>query len=78
MSKRLTIALATLLLAAARVTADWPQFLGPTRNGVYAGADLIDTLPPAPKILWKTDVGHGWSANVHERSRSTSRSVTDT
>ena len=45
MSKRLTIALATLLLAAARVTADWPQFLGPDRNGVYRGTPIATTFP---------------------------------
>jgi outer membrane protein assembly factor BamB len=54
----------TLIAADAPAGKDWPQFLGPTRNGVYAGGDLIDTLPASPKVLWKVDVGHGWSAPV--------------
>lgn len=57
----------TVLLAADAVAPagkDWPQFLGPTRNGVYAGGDLVDTLPADPKIVWKMDVGHGWATPV--------------
>jgi outer membrane protein assembly factor BamB len=44
--------------------ADWPQFLGPTRDGVYAGGDLA--LPPKgePPVLWRKKVGQGFSAPV--------------
>lgn len=43
--------------------ADWPQFLGPTRDGVYAGADVADGFPPGgPNAVWKVDVGEGWAA----------------
>src|SRR5687768_15795312 len=34
-----------LLLPWTVQAADWPQFLGPTRNGVYAGADLAKSWP---------------------------------
>ena len=65
MSKRLTIALATLLLAAARVTADWPQFLGPDRNGVYRGTPIATTFPASgPKVAWSKKVGQGLSGPV--------------
>jgi outer membrane protein assembly factor BamB len=42
---------------------DWPQFLGPGRNGVYAGP------PPrsASAAIWKIDVGQGFSAPVVAR-----------
>src|SRR5215470_3532995 len=44
---------------------DWPQFLGPGRNGVYAG--------PAPQsvsvAIWKIDVGQGFSAPTVARGR---------
>ena len=44
---------------------DWPQFLGPSRNGVYTGGDLAATWPAAgPAMLWKRDVGQGFSAPV--------------
>ena len=29
-----------ILAAACALAEDWPQFLGPTRNGVYTGNDL--------------------------------------
>jgi outer membrane protein assembly factor BamB len=41
--------------------SDWPQFLGPTRNGVYAGSDLADTWPKeGPRVLWQKAVGQGF------------------
>lgn len=52
-------------LAAAARGEDWPQFLGPARNGVYAAADLAVTWPkPGPAVLWKKDVGQGFSGPV--------------
>jgi outer membrane protein assembly factor BamB len=45
--------------------ADWPQFLGPTRDDVYAGKDLAESWPAGgPKVLWTKKVGAGWSAPV--------------
>ena len=42
--------------------ADWPQFLGPTRNGVYAGNDLADAWPKnGPPLVWQKEVGQGFS-----------------
>ena len=40
---------------------DWPQFLGPTRNGVYTGS--INTHWPAggPPKLWSKPVGQGFA-----------------
>ena len=56
----MTFAAALLLLAS-----DWPQFLGPTRDGVYAGNDIAATFPASgPPILWKKDVGEGFAAPV--------------
>ena len=44
---------------------DWPQMLGPTRDGVYAGAPLAETWPASgPAIVWKRDVGQGFSGPV--------------
>jgi outer membrane protein assembly factor BamB len=52
------LVLSSLLLPAA----DWPQFLGPTRNGVYAGNDLADSWPKdGPPVLWQRKVGEGFS-----------------
>ena len=41
---------------------DWPQFLGPTRNGVYPGTDLAESWPKeGPPIVWRKKVGQGFS-----------------
>jgi outer membrane protein assembly factor BamB len=47
-----------VVLACSLVAQDWPQFLGPTRDGVYTGP------LPGKKIAWKKDVGSGFSAPV--------------
>ena len=58
-------AILSLLLAlnfSARAASDWPQLLGPTRDGVYAGADLSATWPAeGPRVLWQKKVGQGFS-----------------
>jgi outer membrane protein assembly factor BamB len=58
------------VLALPLVAADWPQFLGPTRNGVYTGTDIAVSWPAAgPPVLWKRDAGHGFSAPVVAQGR---------
>jgi outer membrane protein assembly factor BamB len=50
----------TLLTSTLTFAADWPQFLGPTRDGVAPG--------PKPgtkaELLWKQDAGHGFAGPV--------------
>lgn len=42
--------------------ADWPQFLGPSRDGVYTGDDLADEWPSSgPVQLWERPIGEGYS-----------------
>ncbi len=53
--------LAALLLCAA----DWPQFLGPHRDGVSAETGLARAWPAqGPPVLWEKKVGAGWSGPV--------------
>ena len=41
---------------------DWPQFLGPTRDGVYPGNDLATNwLSDGPSKLWQKAVGQGFA-----------------
>ncbi len=41
---------------------DWPQILGPTRNGVAIGEKLDSSWPAAgPRQLWKIRVGEGYA-----------------
>jgi outer membrane protein assembly factor BamB len=66
MFNRLILATAVLLLTAhVYATADWPQFLGPQRNGLYQGAPIVSTFPAAgPRVVWSKKVGQGLSGPV--------------
>src|SRR5207249_4774292 len=45
--------------------ADWPQFLGPARNGVSAETGLLAAWPKdGPPLLWERDIGIGYSGPV--------------
>lgn len=43
---------------------DWPQFLGPTRDGAYQGEIATSWDEQPPKTLWRAKVGAGFSAPV--------------
>src|SRR6266852_4338553 len=41
---------------------DWPQWLGPNRDGVWRETGILDEFPKAgPKVLWRTPVSGGYS-----------------
>ena len=63
---RSSLALSCLLLAVPlTVRADWPQFLGPTRDAAYAGNDVAEVWPKeGPRQLWRRDVGEGYAGPV--------------
>ena len=47
---------------AANSTSDWPQWLGPTRNGISAEIGLLKSWPATgPRILWRIPLGEGYS-----------------
>ena len=63
---------AVLALAAGAQTSvsDWPQFLGPERNGVYRGPALAETWPSSgPRVVWQKQVGQGFSGPVVAQGR---------
>src|SRR4051812_36149395 len=50
-----------LLSLPCLIAADWPQHLGPTRDGKSPETGLARSWPKAgPPVLWKVDVGSGW------------------
>ena len=53
----------TCLLASASLSAsDWPQILGPTRNGIYSGPEIVASFPRSgPPSLWTRAVGAGFA-----------------
>jgi outer membrane protein assembly factor BamB len=57
--------LASLAGAACAHAGDWPQWLGPRRDG-HASADspALDKLSPALKVLWRKRIGGGFSSPV--------------
>jgi len=45
--------------------ADWPQFLGPERNGISKESNLIKNWgKDGPKVVWEKEVGEGYSGPV--------------
>jgi outer membrane protein assembly factor BamB len=56
-------AIVTSLVGLSLVwAADWPQFLGPNRNGSSPETGLLTTWPAdGPKVLWKVEGGIGYS-----------------
>ena len=61
--KNIVTATLFVVLATSNLrAADWPQFLGPTRNGISAETNLIDSFPPTgPAVAWRTPLGIGMS-----------------
>jgi outer membrane protein assembly factor BamB len=53
-----------------RAATDWPQFLGPERNGVYGGPALSETWATSgPRVVWRKAVGQGLSGPVVVQNR---------
>src|SRR5438105_4849829 len=56
----LTIAIACTPSALA---ADWPNWLGPNRNGSSSETGLLTTWPSTgPKVIWEAKGGDGYSS----------------
>jgi len=55
--------LVLLIVAPATRGGDWPQILGPARNGAAAADErLADAWPAAgPRVLWTSEVGAGYA-----------------
>jgi outer membrane protein assembly factor BamB len=48
------------LLANVAMAGDWPQILGPQRNGIAENERLTDHLPASgPTVIWQQPVGNG-------------------
>jgi outer membrane protein assembly factor BamB len=41
---------------------DWPQWLGPQRDGVWRETGILEKFPPeGPRVLWRTAIGSGFA-----------------
>ena len=49
-------------LAVSVMADDWPQWMGPRRDGVWRETGIIEKLPASgPPVLWRTPVQSGYS-----------------
>lgn len=67
---RILVAVCAALLAAVDVRADdWPQWLGPRRDGVWRETGILETLPTSLAIRWRAKVGLGYSGPIVAEGR---------
>jgi len=64
MARRFVLPIVSLILAASSHGGDWPQFLGPLRNGTSNESGLIQSLNDKPKFNWRASIGGGYSGPV--------------
>ena len=56
--------LALLLIGTLLKAEDWPQFLGPRRDGSYQGQALPLWPDNGPKEIWQKSIGAGFAGPV--------------
>jgi outer membrane protein assembly factor BamB len=60
----------TMLTAAPLAAADWPDFRGPNRDGIYPDSDIASTFPAGgPPLLWEKQIGAGFANPVVSTGR---------
>jgi outer membrane protein assembly factor BamB len=70
--RRLSVAVAVAAIVAGvpLLADDWPQFLGPSRNGSYAGPPLLEAWGPSgPKVVWRKQVGQAFAGPAAVQDR---------
>lgn len=62
---KIHFSIAFIALSCAAFAADWPQFLGPDRNGIAAETSPASTWPKdGPHVAWTRPVGEGFAGPV--------------
>ena len=57
--------LAPIFTSPPSMAGDWPQILGPNRNGIAVSEKLADSWPAGvPPVVWKSSVGSGLAGPV--------------
>ncbi len=50
------------LFATSIFAADWPQWMGPGRDGVYSESGIVDAIPSEGlPVVWRAEVGGGYA-----------------
>jgi outer membrane protein assembly factor BamB len=57
------VTFALVLMAVSHLRADnWPQWLGPQRDGVWRETGILEKFPAdGPKVLWRAAISNGYS-----------------
>ena len=59
----LSLTLALFLSPALTQADDWPQWLGPERNGIWRETGIVEAFSDkGPEVLWRVPAGHGYSS----------------
>jgi len=59
-----------LLIQCTLAAADWPQWQGPDRDGVWTESGILTSFPATgPALKWKVPVGMGYSSPVVQEGR---------
>ena len=62
MSRNLILTLAFTSFASIAQANDWPQWLGPKRDGVWSDTGILDKFPAeGPKVLWRKPISSGYA-----------------
>lgn len=62
--------LALLSLPAHAPADDWPQWLGPKRDGVWREQGIVDAFPPSgPEVRWRAPVAGGYAGPAVAQGR---------
>lgn len=65
MLKKILILAMSFLSGMYAVAQDWPQYMGPNRNGVSAEKNILRTWPQdGPQVLWTVNIGIGFGGPV--------------
>src|SRR5690349_702561 len=60
----------TLLIGTAARADDWPQWLGPKRDGVWRETGILDKFPEGgPKVLWRAPIAAGYAGPAVAQGR---------
>ncbi|MBO7601987.1 MAG: PQQ-binding-like beta-propeller repeat protein [Bacteroidaceae bacterium] len=63
--RKILLTLAITAGALSMQAQDWPQFMGPDRNGISQEKGIMKSWPAeGPKVLWSTDLGIGFGGPV--------------
>jgi outer membrane protein assembly factor BamB len=64
------VAITATAAGVSHVAVDWPQFLGPDRNGTIAGPPLLETWGPSgPNVVWRKQVGQAFAGPAVVQNR---------